>query len=421
MNALARVLLDVLFASLWQGAFVALTVAAVLGLTGRRLNAATRYIVLQGALVAIVIVPLVMTLPNIMSQALIQGGHGLAGSGGARNLASGGLGMAAARRIDVTLGDSAVLTLAAAWIVGVLTFTVRIGAGSLQIRRLKGRSTRLADRGGVGVYASPDIIVPFAIGFTMPSVIVPTALAAEAGQEFECIVLHELAHLRRGDVWVNAYERALHAVLFFNPAMLLVLRAIAIEREAACDDWAALQSRDLDTYVRSLASFAVWGADASAVAACGASGFGRATVARIQRLEDARRNGAIALSQYALGGFALVLATIALTLQSFAPAIAFAPPTSIAPAIVASAACSHLVRYLAGPPPETSLPPGFKAQVLVRVSPSGKVVSATVFKRSGNASFDRAVVTAAKKGTYTPEMQNCKPVTGTYVFLATTS
>lgn len=50
MNALGRDLLDLLFASLWQGACIGVTVVAVLALTGSRLNAATRYIVLLGAL-----------------------------------------------------------------------------------------------------------------------------------------------------------------------------------------------------------------------------------------------------------------------------------------------------------------------------------------------------------------------------------
>ncbi len=426
MIAVAREILDVLFASLWQGACIALVVAAVLAFTGRRLNAATRYIVLQGALVAITIVPLVTTLPNILAHAAVQG-RAIAGPSAAKNVGSVGALDAAARRIDVPLNDRAILMLTGAWIIGVLTFTVRIGAGSLQLVRLMRRTERLADRGGARVYASPDIGVPLAIGFATPSVIVPTALAAEAGEEFECIMLHELAHLRRGDAWLNACERVLDAFLFFNPAVLLVLRSIALEREAACDDWAVAQSRDLDTYTRTLASFAVRRSGAGSLAACGAPGFGRATVNRIQRLEDARRNGAISLSHYALGGFTLMLAIMALTLASFAPAIAFGPQTSntpqtlVTPAVVPTNACSHLARYLGGPPPETSLPPGFKAQVLVRVSPSGKVVGTTVSKFSGNAGFDRAVVVAAQKGTYAPEVQNCKPVTGAYMFDAVRS
>jgi len=421
MIVVARGLLDVLFASLWQGATIALAVAAAFIVTGHRLNAATRCIVLQGALVAIALVAIATTLPNIMPNASIQGGHGVPVSSAARIGAAVDL-AAAARRIDVPLSDRAVLILTGAWIIGALTFTLRIGAGSLQLARLVRRSKRLADRGDVCVYASPDIGVPLAIGFAIPSVIVPTTLAAKAGEQFECIMLHELAHVRRGDAWLNACERALHALLFFNPAVMLVLRSIALEREAACDDWAVAQSRDLDTYTRSLASFAVWGIDANSVAACGASGFGRATLTRIRRLEDARRNGAIALSRYALGVFTLMLTVLALSFAAFAPAIAFAPQSSVVSAIVASTTCSQPARYLSGPPPhDPGAPYGIKTLVRLRISPAGKVESATVSKSSGNAGFDRAVVAAAKKGTFAPQVQSCKPVSGTYIFVAQTA
>ncbi len=419
MNAVARELLDVLFATLWQGACIGLAVAAVLAFAGHRLNAATRSIVLQCALAAIAIVAVVTTLPNTMPHGLSLGGHAVPGSAAAST--RGFVAVAAPRRIDVILGDRAVDVLIAAWIGGFLAFTLRLGVASLQLARLARRSTRLPDRAGVRVYASPDVGVPLATGFAVPSVIVPTALAAQGGEEFECIVLHELAHVRRGDAWVNACERALHAFLFFNPAVLIVLRAIALEREAACDDRAAAQSRDLETYTRSLASFALRRARGGSVAACGASGFGRATLTRIRRLEDARRNGAITLSHDALGGFTLMLLALALTLQSFAPAIAFAPQPSIKPIIVASTACSKPARYLTGPPPQVARPVGLKAQALVHLSPSGQVMSTAISKSSGNAAFDRAVLDAAKKGTYAPEVQNCKPVTGTYLFEAETT
>jgi hypothetical protein len=289
------------------------------------------------------------------------------------------------------LSDGAALVLAAAWIIGVLAFALRLGAGSLQLARLVRRSKPLAERGGVRLYASPDIGVPLAFGFAAPSVVVPTALAAAAGEQFECIVLHELAHVRRRDTWANACERVLQTFLYFNPAVVFVLRAIALEREAACDDWAVAQSRDLDTYTHSLASFAIWGAGGRGVTACGATGFGHATLARIRRLEDARRNGAVALSRYALGGFAAVLLFLALTLASFAPAIAFAPQTPITPAVVASAGCKSPLRF---PRPPRSMK-NFDLKVATQTSPAG-IVSATVVRSSGDAGFDRAFVAALK-------------------------
>jgi len=119
-----------------------------------------------------------------------------------------------------------------------------------------------------------------------------------------------------------------------------------------------------------------------------------------------------------------VLSTIALTLQSFSAAIAFAPEAAIATNVVATTAChSSGVRYVTGPPPNPpgQVPNGLVTLLRIHVSPAGKVESATVIKARGNTAFDRAVVVAAKKGTFAPAMQNCAPVAGTYVFKAQTT
>jgi beta-lactamase regulating signal transducer with metallopeptidase domain len=349
MITVARAVLDVLLASLWQGACVAIVVAVMLALAGRGLNAATRYIVLQGALLAIVIMPLLTTLPNAMPQRSSEATYVGLMSPAVQNVApSERVHAKGPRHIDVSLSDRTVLMLTVAWLIGVLVFALRVGVGSYQLARLLRRCRRLADRDGVPIYASRDIRVPLAFGFTKPSVIVPVSLVAEAGKQFESVVLHELAHVRRGDAWANAYERIVHAFLFFNPAVAFVLHAIALEREAACDDRAVAQLRDLDVYTCSLASFAVWHAEARAVAACGVSGFGSSMVVRIRRLEDMRRNGAINPSHFALGGFAIVLFVFVLSLQLFAPAIGLAnePPLLLAsntwsPCQARSPLCGH--------------------------------------------------------------------------------
>src|SRR5471032_413346 len=63
MIALARDVLDVLLASIWQGACIALVAGTILAVAGGRLNAATRYVILQCVLVTIVLLPLITALP----------------------------------------------------------------------------------------------------------------------------------------------------------------------------------------------------------------------------------------------------------------------------------------------------------------------------------------------------------------------
>ena len=118
-----------------------------------------------------------------------------------------------------------------------------------------------------------------------------------------------------------------------------------------------------------------------------------------------------------------MLFTVAFTLNSFAPAIAFAARPPVSTVTIASTTCPNAgVRYLNGPAPrpQSHVPDGLKTMVLVQVSRSGKASGASIYKASGNIDFDRAVIDAAMKGVYAPQMQDCRPLAGRYIFEAIT-
>ena len=393
----ARAVLEFLLAALWQDACIAIVAGAILFVAGRRLSATTRCLVLQCVLLTLVAVPLVTSFSNARShQATAIGDSVTLRSAPAvvQNVPA----AAAPQPIRVPSGDGIVLALAGAWLAVVVVFALRVAAGALQLARLVRRSTRLADRGRVRVLASPDLSVPLAFGLSAPSVIVPAELAAAGGDDFECVLLHELAHVRRYDTWANAFERLVQAVLFFNPAVVLVLRAIAFEREAACDDWAVVQSRDVDAYARSLASFALRRAEYRTLVACGVTAFGRATVARLRRLEDEHRNGAVTFARSVLGGFVIVLLALALSIQMFAPSIALATETPAVVVAVAPSGKNGCPMNVPGPPQlPQSIPQGLRSDVTVRVSTGGTVGEATLDKSSGNAVLDRLAGSGARQ------------------------
>ncbi len=279
------------------------------------------------------------------------------------------------------------------------------------------RSERIADRNGARVYASRTIRVPVALGLLRAAIVVPSHLIREGGDELECILLHELAHVHRHDAWSHTFERLIHALLYLNPAILLLLRALALEREAACDDWAVAHSHDMLAYTHSLAVLAVRsGISAEIPAACGAIGFGHAIVNRIARLQDRHRNGSLLLSPYALGGCTFVLMSIALSMQLLAPAIAFAPQATIVQTAASSSNCSRSAMVTISPQPPGPLPAG-KVTVDVAVSSKGTVTSAKIAKSSGNAALDRAAMKMAEESAYEPAMRDCKPVAGMYLFM----
>jgi periplasmic protein TonB len=57
-------------------------------------------------------------------------------------------------------------------------------------------------------------------------------------------------------------------------------------------------------------------------------------------------------------------------------------------------------------------------QVKVSLTPTGSVVSTSVYKSSGNALLDKAALAAARASSYAPEVEDCSPVAGTYLFRA---
>ncbi len=68
-------------------------------------------------------------------------------------------------------------------------------------------------------------------------ILLPTAtLTGLAPAELELILAHELAHLRRGDLWMQLVQRLAEAVLFYNPALWYLTRRASTLREECCDD-----------------------------------------------------------------------------------------------------------------------------------------------------------------------------------------
>src|SRR6266511_2895448 len=91
----------------------------------------------------------------------------------------------------------------------------------------------------VRAFTSGQVAMPMTIGSLKPLVILPTDLADDLSQsEFESVVAHELAHVKRWDYLTNMLQRGVQAYLFFHPAVWFICKQLTIERELACDDWA---------------------------------------------------------------------------------------------------------------------------------------------------------------------------------------
>ena len=78
--------------------------------------------------------------------------------------------------------------------------------------------------------------VPFTIGFVRPTVVIPKEADDWSTEKLTMVLAHELAHVKRRDVFWQWVSRVACCFTGFNPLTWLAARRCAIEREHACDD-----------------------------------------------------------------------------------------------------------------------------------------------------------------------------------------
>jgi beta-lactamase regulating signal transducer with metallopeptidase domain len=121
----------------------------------------------------------------------------------------------------------------------------------------------------VTVAVCDRVVAPMLLGILRPLILLPPAvLAGHSATQIEMILIHELAHVRRFDNFVNLVQRVIEALLFFHPAVWLVSRWVRLEREHCCDAVVLAHTGDPQTYAETLAALAIPGlAPAHAAAA----------------------------------------------------------------------------------------------------------------------------------------------------------
>ena len=85
---------------------------------------------------------------------------------------------------------------------------------------------------------SPDARMPFACGFTKPTIVLPSDCYSWSGDRRRAVLLHELAHVKRHDLVGHTLGRVACAVYWFHPLVWTAARQLRNESERACDDLA---------------------------------------------------------------------------------------------------------------------------------------------------------------------------------------
>ncbi|HWB25444.1 MAG TPA: M56 family metallopeptidase [Chitinophagaceae bacterium] len=158
------------------------------------------------------------------------------------------------------------------WLIVFLAKCVKMTAGLVYGQRVRHHKThmpgaawqqkmaalcrQLGLKGNVLLLESEIVKIPVVIGHLKPIVFIPLGLLTSlpAG-EIEAVLLHELAHIRRNDYFVNILQVMAENVFFFNPALLWMSSIIREEREHCCDDIAVAQTKSKKQFIQALISF----------------------------------------------------------------------------------------------------------------------------------------------------------------------
>ena len=134
------------------------------------------------------------------------------------------------------------------WLAGVFWFGGRLAFGNILLRRAallpaerEDRTAKeLAERLGIEtpirIMVASGRVMPMTWGWKRPSVLLPANFHLWSKERQEMTLLHELAHIRRGDWLSQTLARALGAVLWFHPMVWLAVKRMRIEADCACDD-----------------------------------------------------------------------------------------------------------------------------------------------------------------------------------------
>ena len=234
------------------------------------------------------------------------------------------------------------------WLICLFIQLSRLMAGLYGIGRLRRTGTRPSDKWNdtllllsgqlglkrrVGLLESASVKIPSAIGIFKPMILVPLGILSNLPvEQVETVLLHELAHIKRGDYLTNLLLHITEAVFFFNPGLRWLNMLIRREREACCDDMVLSVTVDRRIYLDALVSFREYLKGKTSSSYAVALGKGRNSLLwRVRRMLT-QENKTLDIMEKTILSFGLV-AVIAIGLISMKPA-------PVPPALVAGAPAS---------------------------------------------------------------------------------
>src|SRR5579862_1285177 len=123
-------------------------------------------------------------------------------------------------------------------------------------RRMEELAKKMQIKQRVSLLQSEIVRVPVMVGFIKPIILFPFSIIMQLPPEqVEAVLLHELAHIKRKDYFINLLQNFAEIIFFFNPAVLWISSLIRDERENCCDDIAINQSKNKKEFIDALVCF----------------------------------------------------------------------------------------------------------------------------------------------------------------------
>jgi beta-lactamase regulating signal transducer with metallopeptidase domain len=89
----------------------------------------------------------------------------------------------------------------------------------------------------VHIWVSELVTSPVTIGYLKPVILVPMAAINHLSTtQLEAVLLHELAHIRRYDYFINLIIKFIQTILYYNPFATAFVKIVEREREKSCDE-----------------------------------------------------------------------------------------------------------------------------------------------------------------------------------------
>jgi beta-lactamase regulating signal transducer with metallopeptidase domain/TolA-binding protein len=159
------------------------------------------------------------------------------------------------------------------WLVGLLVLSVLLFQRFLFVKSLLAQSDKangrldetlqqcyrqVGIRKNIELRLSKNMLSPAACGLFKPVILMPASLLENLSRKkLRAVLIHELAHIKRGDLWVSFIQTILQIAYFYNPLLWLANAVVRGIREKAVDEMVLTKLGDeADSYSTTLIDIA---------------------------------------------------------------------------------------------------------------------------------------------------------------------